>query len=261
MFVAPEFVFVHLSKTGGTFAEETLREVLCPSVLGRRLHRLKTRHGIRIPFWSFRYDEIGDQHALCNDIPPEQHHKTILSCIRNPFDLYVSEYTFGWWKKFPQLWFHDVAAVDRTYPNWRGFNFEDFISVSNQQAEWTHKALVKYPATENLGWYSHKFIYYYCRDHDYVFEAAGNLELLVKRVRESAHRVHFLHVERLNQEIFEFLLTKGYPKKLIKFIPKKAKINSSPKNHDYRQWYSERLRREIEQKDALIFRLFPEFQF
>ena len=261
MFIAPEFVFVHLSKTGGTFAEETLREVLCPSALGRRLHRMKTRHRIRIPFWKYRYDEVGDQHALCNDIPPSERHKTILSCIRNPFDLYVSEYTFGWWKKFPHLWFHDAAGVERTYPNWRDFSFDDFISVSNRRAEWTHRALVKYPTSEKLGWYSHKFIYYYCLDHDYVFAAADNIDALVERVRKSMHPVHFIHTERLNQELFDFLLLKDYPRQAIEFIPGKDKVNTSRADHNHRSWYSDKLRREIEQRDALIFRLFPEFQF
>jgi hypothetical protein len=83
----------------------------------------------------------------------------------------------------------------------------------------------------------------------------------VKRVRESTHRVHFIHTERLNRELFDFLLSKGYPKPLIDFIPQKDKINTSRANHDYRTWYSEQLRREVEQRDALILRLFPEFQF
>jgi hypothetical protein len=261
MFVAPEFVFVHLSKTGGTFAEETLREVLCPSAIGRKVHRLKTRHSIRIPFWKYRYDEIGDQHALCNDIPPDQRDKTILSCIRNPFGLYVSEYTFGWWKKFPPLWFHDAAAVESAYPSWRDFNFEEFLSVSNAQAAWTHKGITKYPASKGLGWYTHKFIYYYCRDHDYVFEAAANPDLLAKRVRESMHSVHFIHTDRLNHELFEFLVSKDYPREAIEFIPGKDKINTSRSNHNHRAWYTDRLRREIEERDALLFRLFPEFQF
>jgi hypothetical protein len=261
MLIAPDFVFVHLSKTGGTFAAETLRELFCPSRFGRKLHRLKTHHGIRIPFYRYRYDEAGDQHALCNDIPQDERWKTVVSCIRNPFDLYVSEYTFNWWKKFPHLWFHDPVAVEKAYPDWRNLKFEDFISVSNRYAEWVHRTLVKYPKAERLGWYSHKFIYYYCRDHEYVFQAADNLDLLVKRVHESIHHVHFLHTERLNQELFEFLLTRGYPKPLIEFIPQKDKINSSRANHDYRVRYSDRLRREIERRDAVIFRLFPEFQF
>src|SRR5262245_48193834 len=261
MFVAPEFVFVHLSKTGGTFAYETLREVLCPSLFGRRLHRLKTRHKIRMPFWEYRYDEIGDQHALCDDIRPDQLHKTILSCIRNPFDLYVSEYTYKWWKRFPHLWFHDAAAIVKAYPKWRDFTFEEFISVSNRQAEWVYKTLVRHPAAEKLGWYSHKFIYYYCRNHDYVFDAVGDTELLVKRARESAYPVHFLHMERLNHELFDFLRSKGYAGQVIDFIQQKGKINTSRKNHDYRQWYSDKMRREIEERDALIFRLFPDFQF
>lgn len=261
MLIAPDFVFVHLSKTGGTFAEDTLREVFCPSAFGRKLHRLKTHHGIRIPFWKYRYDEVGDQHAVCNEIPERHRDKTILSCIRNPFDLYVSEYTFQWWKKYPHLWFHDLPAVEQAYPDWRDLDFENFVSVSNRHASWVHRALVRYPKSSSLGWYSHKFIQYYCRDPDYVFQAAGNCELVLSRVKESMHRVRFLHTERLNRELFDFLLRKGYPSDRIGFIPQKDKVNTSRKRYNFREWYKDSLRQEIEQRDALIFRLFPEFAF
>jgi len=261
MFIAPDFVFVHLSKTGGTFVEETLREVFCPSVFGQKVHRLKTRHGITLPFWKYRFDEVGDQHGICNEIPTNEKHKTIVSCIRNPFDLYVSEYTFNWWKKYAGLWFHDLATIETLYPEWQTFSFEEFIDVSNLHTEWVHKALSKYPQTARLGWYSHKFIHYYCRDHDYVFEAADDLSLLVERVKESVHQVQFLHTDRLNGDLVRFLLSQGYPQERIEFISKREKINTSRSDHEYRTRYTPELRRKIEEKDALIFRLFPEFDF
>jgi hypothetical protein len=261
MLIASDFLLVHLSKTGGTFVEQTLRELFCPSALGRKVHRLKTKYGVSTPFYRYRYDERGDQHALCNDIPRTEQGKTILSCIRNPFDLYVSEYTFNWWEKYSHLWFHDLAIIERAYPDWRNLSFPEFISVSNMHASWVRRTLVKYPKADRLGWYSHKFVYYYCRDHDYVFEAADDFDTLLGRVKETMYRVHFIHTDRLNQELYEFLLAKGYPREQIEFIPKKAKINASRTNHDYRAWYSDRLRRDVEQRDALIFSLFPEFRF
>ena len=260
MIIAPDFVFVHLSKTGGTFAAQTLRELFCPSAFGRKVHKLKTHYKVAVPLYPYQYDE-GEQHGLCNDIPPNGQEKTIVSCIRNPFDLYVSEYTFNWWKKYPHLWFHDPALVEKAYPDWRNLNFQDFISVSNTHASWVRRTLVKHPKAEKLGWYSHKFVYYYCRDHDYVFEAAEDFNALLKRVKETMYPVHFIHTDRLNQELYEFLLSKGYPQRKINHIPAKEKVNISRKDHNWRKWYSPELRHEIEQRDALLFHLFPEFQF
>lgn len=260
MIIAPDFVFVHLSKTGGTFAAQTLRELFCPSAFGRKLHKLKTHYKVPVPFYPYQYDE-SEQHGLCNDIPPNGRGKTIVSCIRNPFDLYVSEYTFNWWKKYPHLWFHDPPAVEKAHPDWRNLSFPDFISMSNTHASWVRRTLVKHPKAEKLGWYSHKFVYYYCRDHDYVFEAAEDFDALLKRVKETMHPVHFIHTERLNQELYEFLVSKGYDPRQINHIPAKEKVNTSRKDYNWRKWYSDELRREIEQRDALIFHLFPEFQF
>ncbi len=261
MFIASDFVVVHLSKTGGTFVERTLREMFCSSALGRKIHRLKTRYGVPIPFYPYRYDEQCDQHALCNDIPESQRGKTIMSCIRNPFDLYVSEYTFGWWKKHPGKWFHDLPAFEKLYPDWRSFSFGEFFSISCRHASWVQRTLAEYPKANRLGWFSHKFVYYYCRDYDYVFQAVEDPDLFFNRVKETMYPVHFIHTEQLNRELYAFLLAKGYAEERIASIPTKEKINTSRKDYNWRKWYDEELRRGIEEKDALIFRLFPEFQF
>jgi len=260
MLIAPDFVFVHLSKTGGTFAAETIKEVLCPSPVGRRLHRIKTRQRVSLPFYRYRYYEIADQHSQCNEIPKEQSDKTILSIIRNPFDLYLSEYTFNWWKKYPRLWFHDLAEVERRCPNWQDLSFEEFFDFSNEYAEWVCKATIKYPQTRSLGWYSHKFIHYYCREPEYVFEAAGDFDLLLQRVRESIYPVAFLHTERLNDDLFRFFSSRGYDRDRIEFISTKAKINRSRETRDTIGFYSETLRKRISEQDALIFELFPEYR-
>ena len=260
MIIAPEFVFVHLSKTGGTFAAQTLREILCPRASGRKIHRLKKRYGIQVPFYPYRYDE-GAQHGLCDDIPESARQKRIVSCIRNPFDLYVSEYTFRWWQKYPDQWFHDFPGFEKFHPEWRDVEFPEFLSLSHRHASWVQRTLQKHPKAEKLGWYSHKFVYYYCRDHDYVFEAVEDFDTFVDRVKETMYPVHFIHTERLNQELFDFLLSQGYPRSQIEHVVAKEKINSSRKDYDWRSWYSESMRRETEQRDKLIFRLFPEFRF
>lgn len=261
MIIAKDFVFVHLSKTGGTFAAETLRALFCGSAAGRFIHKMKHRHGLAVPFYPYGWDE-GEQHAVCNEIPePHRSTKTIVSIMRNPFDLYVSEYTFKWWIKYADLWFQDRALIEREYPNWREFTFDQFMDVSMKQATWVQKALSKYPATARLGWYSHKFVHYYCKNQDYVFQVADNFDKFVKRVQESMYPVHFLHTERLNKDLHEFLLSKGYPKDEIAHIPAKDKVNTSRKDYDYRKWYSDKLREEIKERDALIFHLFPEYSF
>lgn len=262
MVIAPTFVFIHLSKTGGTFAADMIRELLCPSYYGRKLHRLKTRSGfrVRLPLYRYKYDEAS-MHAVCNDIPPEHQNKTILSCIRNPFDLYVSEYTYGWWKQYPERWFEDLSTVEKQYPAWREWTFAEFLVLSNKHARWVSEVGRHFRHAAELGWYTQKFIYYYCRDFRRVFEGAEEPATLIRRVRESMHPVHFLHTERLNEELYQFLRGEGFLPDRIEFIRDRRKIKTSRKNHDYRKWYSDALRDEIETRDRLIFELFPEYTF
>jgi len=260
MIIAPDFVFVHLSKTGGTFAAQTLRELLCPPTYGRKIHRLKTRYGVRLPFYNYCYDEH-EQHGFCNDIPRWARDRQIVSCIRNPFALYVSEFTFKWWQQYPDQWFHDFETLREAYPGWLESDFPAFLSLSNREASWVQRTLVRFPKAARLGWYSHKFVYYYCKDHDYVFEAVDDVDEFLSRVKETMHPVHFIHTEQLNRELFEFLKSKGYPDSQIAHIVSKERMNTSRKTNKWRDWYSEDLRGEIERRDSLLFSLFPEFNF
>ena len=41
----------------------------------------------------------GKKHSSVNEIKSAYSNLPVLTNVRNPFDLYVSEYEFGWWKR------------------------------------------------------------------------------------------------------------------------------------------------------------------
>lgn len=80
MIVTDDFVFVHMSKTGGRFVAMALRRALTPKRVDGLLHRLAAgpkplrrgrRPGIRLPlpFYPYKYREVGGQHSYVRHIP------------------------------------------------------------------------------------------------------------------------------------------------------------------------------------------------
>ena len=258
MFVTPEFIFIHLSKTGGTFVEDTLKKIFCHNIFLRAIYALKRRYDIKIPLFPYRFTQYY-QHALCNNIPAQDSHKQIVSIIRNPYELYVSEYTFEWWNKYADQWFWDLNAVKKKYPKFPQLDFREFLDASWEFASWVNRTFVRHPNTRGLGWYSHKFVYYYCRDHDYVFDAAGDDQLFLERVKEKMHDIYFLRQDQLNKDLFHFLLFQGYPRERIEHILYKDRVNVSRSKRSFLDFYDDELKNEVRQRESLIFELFPEY--
>lgn len=271
MIITPEFVFVHIQKTGGTFVADVLRDMLCPNQRLRILYKLRSKYGISLPFFNYRYREFlskdQGQHAWCNEIPKEDRRKRIVSIIRNPYEYYVSAYTFGWWKTDLKgclenesfNYFEDKDAAKQKYPNLLDADFPKFMAASWEFSRWTRNTVGRHPNAKDLGMCTLRYIYFFCKDHSYVFEAAHDPELLLKRVKEKHYDVHFLRQERLNQDLHAFLLSVGYHSSDIAFILEKGAVNVSRKRRDFWEFYDESLKKKVRKADTLLFQLFPEY--
>jgi hypothetical protein len=272
MFITPEFVFIHIQKTGGTFVAETLKDLLCPSQRLRILYKLQRKYGISFPFFNYRYREFlskhQGQHAWCNEIPERDRGKRIVSIIRNPYEFYVSAYTFGWWKKDLEgylekekrdKYFDDKHAAKQKYPNLLDSDFSQFLKASWEFSRWTRKTIEHHPYAKDLGMCTARYIYFFCKNHSYVFEAAHNPDLLLKRVREEHYEVHFLRQESLNRDLYSFLLSVGYPQFDIEFILEKEAVNVSRASRDFWGFYDHSLKEKVRKADALLFELFPNY--
>ncbi len=82
MILSDDFVFVHYPKTGGTFVSHMLQRILDRT--GRSFELGKGRH------------------AICDEIPAGYHGRTIVSCVRNPYDIKVSQYRYEHWAPHPK---------------------------------------------------------------------------------------------------------------------------------------------------------------
>ncbi len=126
MILTDDFVFIHEPKTGGTFVTEMLRSiyelVTDHSVIKRVLRRMHRRG--KKPVLNIL------KHGTCSEIPNSHRDKPILATIRNPYDRYVSQYEFAWWKVPPED-YCDVEELRKRYPHYPNLTFEEFIELNN----------------------------------------------------------------------------------------------------------------------------------
>ena len=133
MIFTDRFVYVHEPKTGGTFVTSMLfrlyglRWTRWTHLRNALFGRVRCRHP--------RYGALvhdSNKHGGCNEIPPPQRGKKVLATVRNPFDLYVSQYEFGWWRRAEFLRHYEALPRFREeYPNFPDLSFAEYVQLSN----------------------------------------------------------------------------------------------------------------------------------
>ena len=121
MLITDRFIFIHFPKTGGTFVTKVLEKYLNDHC---HLYRRIFINSL-IPNTS----EIYGQHGGCNEIPKGwEKNRVLLSKRRNPYDMYVSQYEFKWWRRQPKV---DDDRIKKDFPDFPNITFKQFIELKN----------------------------------------------------------------------------------------------------------------------------------
>jgi hypothetical protein len=270
MLLTDTFTFVHMPKTGGTFVTAVLKALHAPLPSRRKLlwkiaRRMGVRHG--------RYGELIDmepKHGACHDIPQRQAGKPILSCVRGPYEWYVSQYEFAWWKRTfqydpngpstPAGWAIEralpgFAASHTHFPN---ISFQEFMELCHAAAD-----LYNERAGTDFGLYTHGFVRYFYRNPEDVLG-----KLTAPYIASGDHLtdrfpVTLLHTEHLKAELQSALKSLGYREDDLTFIGSLGKI--LPKGigrSDDQRWqmyYTPEVEADVRARDDALFRMFPEY--
>lgn len=255
MLATENFVFIHMPKTGGTFVTNVLFKL--KKTLQTR--EIKISHPW-IPFWKTNL-----KHATCCDIPDSHRNKKVLACIRNPYDLYVSAYEFGWWKRreYPGYFRRLVTGFDDRYPDFPDISFVEFLELY-------HAALCRESRDKTfrdddggIGWATQRFIDFYFRNPSSVLPSIDDRYIFSDDSWRDMFDIHFLRTHCLNQNLHDFLAGEGIDDRQLEFIVDLQRILPGGKgrndNQGWRNYYNTELRQKIRDKDRLLFHLFPEF--
>ncbi len=246
MIVTPDFVFLHLPKTGGTFVTHILQQLY-----GDRLVNI-------------------DKHGTCSDIPQADRGKPLLSTVRNPYDRYVSQYRFGWWVMHPEDYCGEVT-MRSIYPHYPEISFEEFLQLANTRFVNCHRSAPTgfvndhFPEERRLGWHTENFIRFFCRDAQQVFARLEEEEIENAGFAADMFDVHFLRTANLRRGLFEFLLGVGHRSEDLDFILSADRVlpdegGRRPEGDRWESYYTPKTKDFVHTHERLIFRFFPEFE-
>ncbi|HUI06644.1 MAG TPA: hypothetical protein VL486_06530 [Verrucomicrobiae bacterium] len=255
MILTDDFVFIHEPKTGGTFVTEMLRRIYEPAKkagpITRALRRARDGRKLMVDT---------RKHGTCSEIPRSHCRQPILATIRNPYDRYVSQYEFAWWKDRPPAHW-DIEKLRKQFPHYPHLTFAEFVGLSNTL--FMQLKNDRFPPDESLGRQTEQFVRYFFRRPEQVFPAIDADYLAARRFEADMFPVEFIRTDRLNQELHEFLVKIGHAPGRVEFIlgankvfPKEGgRANDQP----WQNYYTPELKREVRTKERLLFSLFPAF--
>jgi hypothetical protein len=261
MLITDEFVMINFPKTGSSFARAVLKQIHRYDTLPNRIRRrvgLPNKPPLQeliLPVIDRRYPPgLRGQHGTYRQIPLEHRHKTIVSIIRNPFDRYVSLYLFGWWKRVLPA---ERSELEKAYPRFPDLTFVEYYDLANHVLRPNRLGGIQ-PKIE-LGLHTIQFIQFYFKEPERVLSEIDDDYIEQERYVQDMADVIFLRQRKLNQDLYQFLLNKGYPEADIRFIREAERVNTTSGRSDRANWkgfYTPALIAEVLKKDRLIFKLF-----
>lgn len=270
MIFTDKFVYVHEPKTGGTFVTSVLFRLY--GLKWNRLVHLKNMIRGEIRGTKREYGTLihnNNKHGGCREIPAPHREKLILATVRNPFDLYVSQYEFGWWKRKEFLpYYRAVPGFEKLgarFPD--SVTFAEYVWLANKafcdlapQGEGGNNE-----ETGHIGLLSEQFLKFYFRNPQ---EARAKLSdddyARAQKYRAAMFDVHFIRTDELNRGLYDFLLRMNYKHEDIAFILELGRIlpqgrGRSDAGKNWEHYYTPELKQEVRRAERFIFKLFPEF--
>lgn len=240
-----KFHFIHMPKTGGTFVVYHLKDfVVDPKVarIQRILGRLFAARAVR-----------DLKHARRVDLRNNDQSMPLVGCIRNPFDWYVSNYTFEWWKDYP-----DEYPGVLEHENYPDLSFSEYLTLSFN--EWHSRLPNVSPLIHSkIGRYTQLIIWWFCQNPQRLLSWSGSLDEWERQVRRELDAIRFLRTEVLNDDLSQLLEEYRFPISKINEVKKSNKVY--PKQHkgrkkEWREYYSGNTLRLVSEKDRFIFKWF-----
>lgn len=259
MLIAEDFLFIHLPKTGGTFVTHTLRSLLLRSKLSRKIHSARRAWGLKIPGYPYRYEEL-PKHSMRRHIRPEDAEKIVLTCVRNPLDLYVSHFKFNWWRQNRDRWFSDAGAVEQVFGPIDDLDFNGFVRATQQFSSWRVQKQQHAPDKELPGRMSLEWVHYFCDSPEAILAAYPDLNRVIDLVKEQLTGVRVLRMENLNDDLADFLADHGFDDQQVAHVRNHPKVfpgrRTRSDNDDHLSYYDDALLEDAGRWESILLHVF-----
>jgi hypothetical protein len=261
MILTDRFAAVHEPKTGGTFVTSALFRLYgakwnLRARLARALGRDVVANG---KYGAFRF--TGNKHGGCNEIPEAWRGRPVLASVRNPYDLYVSQYEFGWWKRREFLpWYRRVPDFERRFPRFPDLSFAEYMELAGEAFRTLRNDRF---GGRGPGLYTEQFVRFYCKEPEAAFARLDDAYIAAESYRRDLHDLRFVRTGRLNQDLYDFLIGMGFDPGDAGFVLELGRVLPQGKGRAagarWEAYYTDELKRSVRERDQLVFALFPEF--
>jgi Sulfotransferase domain len=270
MIITPKFVVLNFPKTGSTFVRTVLKEIeqkQSRSLFERLAYatRLKQQpfqelkcpnlKETRVP--SQRH--IFDQHGTYEQVPLKYRDLPVVSVARNPFDGYVSRFEFRYWARYPVA---DPVRIRNMFPKFPDLSFAEFLDLGDYETA-NHRIPDIKPKTE-LGSQTVLFIQMFFRNPRRTLTRIDEEFIDSGAYKQEIPKLHLLRTESLNQDLYDYLITMGYPSRDIEFIINRKKIQPPEgtrrtADRKWQDYYSPELMQRVYRKEKLLLKIFADF--
>lgn len=255
MIFTDRFVYVHEPKTGGSFVTEALlrlygvawsRRLRLEAMLRGQATRTHARHG-RLTYHNLK-------HGTWSQVPAPHREKTVLATVRGPYEMYVSQYEFGWWRRREmRRHFAAVPDFERRFPRFPDLPFPEFVEL------WD--AAMGDPEEAGQGAWTRQFIRFYFRDPERARAWPDAVLRDPAARREAMPPIRFVRTDRLREGLHAFLLEQGFPPADAAFVLEMEKVLPGKGRRDDQRWegyYTPELRERVRRRERLLLEILPE---
>jgi hypothetical protein len=254
MFYTDKFLFLHLTKTGGTFFRDAVRAAITRGPIDLAIHRLAFNKVLpsylspKLPFYPYRYRELGSHHSFYKSVPERLRHLHLVTIVRDPVKWTLSQYRYGTWRRPGYL----SAAPDQNLSS--RDELEWFLRQWDEDGRWTNAPCIQ----RRIGNLSSEFI---CclldpENRDRVMAEHPDIDRMVSVMESLLPPATFLRQENLNQEIVEFLKSMGYDARVTDSIQNHPRKNVS---RGQESEVSPEAEARIREREAFLFKFFPTY--
>ena len=255
MIITEDFVLLNFPRTGSTFVRNALKRLYGGEEGGVTARLRELILPIDRTFSALEQNRRS-QHGTYAQIPAEHRHLPVVSVMRNPFDLYVSHYELGFWRKHPPAGRQTPGGRDPGGPD---LSFGQYVELMHGPG--LEDVLVGKNPRADVGHLTVHFLKFFSREPARAVDALTDEYIDGRHFREDLAGVRFLHQEDLASELRRFLARVGHSPQETAFIEALPPENAARRRQG-RPWpayYSDELRTLVRRRERMLFTLFPEY--
>lgn len=249
---------LNFPRTGSTFAREVIKKIhsqrLVHSPFTKIMNKLnlKTPSLLELDLPNYQSPNpltrnTKGQHGAYCQIPKAYLPKEIVTVMRNPYEIFLSTYQLGWWKKdFPL----EKKTILENFPNFPILTMNEYVKLIQLSVE--DKTGI------NIGAHTVQFIRIFFKNPDEVLSniSENYLQSDDLCIKDIAPDITILQQENLNEELAFFLAKHGYTKKETDFVRNHKRVNTSTYSvPDKNSLWTEEAINYVEESERFLFRI------